>query len=120
MAARTLTRDGEGGTTEGPRYDDVLCSPTSEAQFLVIDPGAANDMPSLNGAVMYPGRPQACSTAADGAAESELRGGQRYVDVVTDLTLLCIRPGSGQLRYQGRSLTPESSPMTFNQPAGAG
>ena len=95
--------------TRGLSCDEVLCSSVSDGRFLVIDPGTASVVPSLNGAAMFRGERQPCSTAVGGAADCELRGGQRYIDVVTGLTLLCIRPGRGRLCYGGRRLTPDVS-----------
>jgi hypothetical protein len=92
--------------TERPSIGDVLCSPTSEARFLVIETGAADSPPSVNGAVLAPGERQACSAPGGGSAR-DLQGGKRYVDVVTGLMLLCIHPGRGPLDYEGRQMAPE-------------
>lgn len=82
---------------------DVLCSPDSQARFLVLEVGSALGMPKLGSRLLARGRPLPCSTAeaVDGA---ELHVGRRYVDLVTGLTLLCIAPGRGTLRFEGRTL----------------
>ena len=96
--------------TERPACLDVLSSSASRARFLVIETGIADGMPSINGGVMMSrGKPQACSTAKGLEADGDLRGGERYVDVVTGLTLLCVRPGRGPLCYDGRRLSLESN-----------
>jgi hypothetical protein len=91
---------------------DVLRSPVSDARFLVIAAGRATGMPSLDGVPTVRGTLQPCGAAGDTHAGGELRGGRRYRDVVTGLTLLCIRPGAGSLRYEGRPLIPETNDRT--------
>ena len=85
---------------------DVLRSSVSDARFLILDTGNADGIPSIGGVEMLPGEPGACSLARGPAPDDDLRGGQRYVDAVTGLTLFCIQSGRGPLCYQGRHLTP--------------
>jgi hypothetical protein len=87
---------------------DVLCSSESAARFLVLDAGVAAGVPSVNGVVMFRGIRRPCSAVAEAETGCDLQGGVRYVDVVTGLVLLCIRPGRGLLSYGGRRLTRES------------
>jgi hypothetical protein len=95
--------------SERPRCDDVLCSSVSDVRLLLIEVGAAESMPAVDGVVMVRGTPLPCSIADRSTADGELRAGRRYVDVVSGLTLLCIRPGRGVLCYQGRRLRLERS-----------
>lgn len=88
-----------------PAVGDVLCSTVSDARFLVTDPGAAVGMPTINGVRLVQGTGQPCSNAVHSTGDYELEGGRRYVDRVTGLTVLCIRPGQGSLLYQGRRLS---------------
>jgi len=97
---------GAASMTRGPRSGDVLCSPVSDARFLVIEPGTAAGMPSLAGVVLSPGEPHPCSKAAE-ATGCDVEGGGRYFDPITELSLLCIWPGRGSLRYEDRELVPE-------------
>ena len=83
---------------------DVLRSSVSDARFLVLDAGTAGGLPSIGGVELFPGEPGACSMARGPAVDDDLRGGQRYIDAVTGLTLLCIQSGHGPLCYQGRYL----------------
>jgi hypothetical protein len=94
---------------EQPVRGDVLCSPVSDARFLVIDTGAAIAMPCVDGVPMSRGKLQACSAAGGVRSGGELRGGQRYTDPATGLTLLCIRPGRGRLCHEGRRLILEGT-----------
>lgn len=92
---------------ERPRFGDVLGNSQAEARFLVIDPGAAARMPSLDGVALCRGNPQPCSKkSALPAVACNLQGGRRYIDELTGLTLLCVWPGEGSLRYEGRRMTP--------------
>jgi hypothetical protein len=91
----------------GPRTGDVLCSPESDARFLVIDPGTAVGMPSLAGVTLSPGEPHPCSKVADATTGRDIEGGERYFDPITALSLLCIWPGKGSLRFDDRELVPE-------------
>lgn len=110
--------DGDGGTlavmagngtmTSGPAAGDVLFSAVSDARFLVTDPGTAAAMPSIDEVPLIRGRREPCSKAVHFDREDDLRGGRRYVDAVTGLTVLCIWPGRGSLGYQGRRLSPAS------------
>jgi hypothetical protein len=83
-----------------------LCSSVSEARFVVIETFGV-DMPSIDDVAMFRGTRQPCSTVAHPASDSDLRAGRRYVDAISGLRLLCIRPGRGSLTYQGRPLIPE-------------
>lgn len=85
---------------------DVLCSPASEARFVVIEAGTAKAAPETGGAVMVRGKRQRCSIVEIPAADCDLLGGQRYADPVTGLVLLCVRPGRGPLCYEGRQMSP--------------
>jgi hypothetical protein len=89
---------------ERPKLGDVLRSPVSSARFLVIDPGRAVSMPTIEDVPLVRGRAQPCSAAAEPAGRCELQGGRRYVDAAKGLTLLCVWPGLGSLRYEGRPL----------------
>lgn len=91
--------------SDRPSVGDWLLDSVSEARFVVIEPGAAVAMPSLNGVALLHGRPQPCSAVAQARPDCEVQGGQRYVDPVTGLTLLCVWPGSGSISYDGRTLT---------------
>jgi hypothetical protein len=87
-----------------PRLGDVLHSPVSSAQFLVTDPGTAVSMPTIGDVPLVRGRTRPCSTAVEPLGQCELQGGRRYVDVTRGLTLLCVWPGAGSLRHEGRPL----------------
>jgi hypothetical protein len=89
---------------ERPEPGDVLCGPVSEARFLVVAPGNAAHMPSVDDLPLVRGRPMPCSTPAGLPGQYDLRGGQRYIDPLTGLTLLCVWPGRGSLCYEGRPL----------------
>lgn len=95
--------------TTRPDFGEVLCSSVSDARFLVIERGTAEGMPSISDVVMFCGTRQPCSTLGDPDVDCELRGGLCYVDVVTGLTLLCIRPGRGPLCFEGRRLAPSGN-----------
>ena len=82
----------------------ILCSPVTEARFLVRDPGAANRMPTVNNHALVPGRPPPCSKEIGQVGHCDFRGGRHYLDPMTGLTLLCIWPGRGSLCYEGRPL----------------
>jgi hypothetical protein len=97
---------------EQPVCGDVLCSPVSDARFLVIDAGAAIAMPSVDGVPMSRGKLQGCSAAGGAPTGGDLHGGRRYTDPTSGLTLLCIRPGRGRLCHEGRRLIPESNRRT--------
>jgi hypothetical protein len=90
-----------------PRTGQVLCSPASEARFLVLEPGTSAGLLSLDGLPLVDGKPRPCSTVARVDGDSELAGGQRYVDEVSGLVLRCIWPGQGSVRFDGRPLAPE-------------
>jgi hypothetical protein len=100
-------------------FGDVLCNSVSDARFLVIDSGTAVRMPALDGIALLHGKPQPCSKLAHSAAECELQGGRRYVDPTTGLTLLCIWPGRGSLRYDGKQMTPDDDMCEQLTPAAA-
>jgi hypothetical protein len=85
----------------------VLCGPTSEARFIVMEVGTATTMPSLAHDVVVQGSRMACGTDASATGDTGLQGGRRYRDHVTGLTLMCIWPGEGPLAYEGRELLPE-------------
>jgi hypothetical protein len=105
---------------ERPGFGDVLCNSLSDARFLVIDPGAAARMPSLDGVALGRGNPQPCSKKlARPAADGDVQGGRRYVDLMTGLTLLCTWPGEGSLRYEGRPMTPDDDTRRRLAPAAA-
>ena len=91
-----------------PKLGDVLRSPVSSARFLVIDPGTAASMPTIGDVPLVRGKAQPCSTAVDSAGQCELQGGRRYVDVRGGLTLLCVWPGLGSLRHEGRVLSTDA------------
>jgi len=93
---------------EQPKLGDVLHSPVSSAQFLVIDPGTAVSMPTIGDVPLVRGRARPCSAAAEPAGQCELQGGRRYVDVARGLTLLCVWPGPGSLRHEGRPLATDA------------
>jgi hypothetical protein len=95
-----------------PTVGDVLCSTVSDARFLVTDPGAAVGMPTIKGVPLVRGTRQPCSNAVHSTGDYELEGGRRYVDAVSGLTVLCIRPGQGSVGYQGRRLSPVSHRRT--------
>jgi hypothetical protein len=97
--------------------DEVLRSSVSDATFLVIEPGSADSMPTMNAVAMFKGRLRSCSTTADPATDCDLRGGERYVDVVTGLTLLCVWPGRGVLCYEGRRLTSQQGSLEQTSPS---
>jgi hypothetical protein len=99
---------GAGTMTTRPAAGDVLFSAVSDARFLVTDAGAAAAMPSIDEVPLVLGRREPCSKAVRFTRDDDLSGGQRYVDAVTGLTLLCIWPGRGSLGYQGRRLSPAS------------
>jgi hypothetical protein len=99
---------GTGTMTSRAAAGDVLFSPVSDARFLVTDPGAAAAMPSVDDVPLILGTREPCSKAVHFIQDDGLQGGQRYVDAVTGLTLLCIWPGRGSLGYQGRRLSPAS------------
>ena len=87
--------------------DEILGSPVSTSLFLVVDRGSAHDAPSIDGVAMVAASRNPCSAVCE-ASGSTLRGGQLYVDDETGLAMLCIRPGTGSLSYQGRTLSPSS------------
>jgi len=89
---------------ERPGFGDVLCASVSDARFLIIDPGTAVRMPSLDGVPLDRGKPQPCSRPPLPADDCHLLGGQQYVDRVTGLTLLCVWPGRGSLTCEGRRM----------------
>jgi hypothetical protein len=93
---------------ERPKLGDVLRSPVSSARFLVIDPGTAASMPTIGDVPLVRGRAQPCSAAIEQAGQCELQGGRRYVDVPKGLTLLCVWPGPGSLRCEGRPLATDA------------
>jgi hypothetical protein len=94
-----------------PRSGDVLWSPAFDARLLVIDPGTAAGMPTIDDVPLVRGRPQPCSKAAGPSGLCQLQGGGRYIDVPTGLTLLCVWPGQGSLRYEGRPLVSNPDPQ---------
>ena len=104
MAPGAVRGNGAATMNERPGFGDVLCTAASDARLLVVGPGAAVRMPSLDGVALRPGKGQPCSKAALFAADCELRGGSRYADPLTGLTLLCVWPGRGALRYDGRQM----------------
>jgi hypothetical protein len=107
-------------TNEPPGFGDVLCNSVSDARFLVIAPGAAASMPSLNGVALCRGNPQPCSKKlVPAAVDCDLQGGRRYVDKTTGLTLLCIWPGGGSLRHEGRPMVPDDGTGRKLTPAAA-
>jgi hypothetical protein len=93
---------------EQPKLGDVLHSAASSAQFLVIDPGTAMSMPTIGDVPLVPGRARPCSAAVEPAGQCELQGGRRYFDVARGLTLLCVWPGPGSLRLEGRPLATDA------------
>jgi hypothetical protein len=93
---------------EQPKLGDVLHSPVSSAQFLVIDPGTAVSMPTIEDVPLVRGRARPCSAAVEPAGQCELQGGRRYVDVARGLTLLCVWPGPGSLLHEGRPLATDA------------
>jgi hypothetical protein len=102
--------------SEQPSAGDVLLSTISDARFLVLDAGTAVRLPSLGGVPLSRGKPQPCSKACCAPPDCEMHGGERYVDPVTRLTLLCIWPGRGPLCYEGRQLT-SAHAMSDGRPA---
>jgi hypothetical protein len=90
--------------SERPRTGDLLCSGASNARFVVLDGGSAAHLPRLGGAPMVHGKPQPCSEPVASGDQWDLRGGRRYVDPTTGLTLLCIQPGDGALCYGDRPM----------------
>jgi len=70
---------------------------------MVIAAGG-NGVPSIDDVPMVRGVHQSCSTRAE--PSDGLRGGQRYLDTVSGLSLLCIRPGPGCLTFAGRTMIP--------------
>lgn len=88
-------------------YGDVLCNRASNARFMVIDPGGALGMPSVDGIPMSRGTRQPCGAVGEAPPDGEFRGGHRYRDPISGLTLLCIWPGRGVLCYGDRQMTPE-------------
>jgi hypothetical protein len=102
---------------ERPSTGEVLCSPESEARFLVVDPGAAVNMPSIGELPLVPGARLPCSSNTHARVDRGLYGGRRYVDVVSGLRLLCIRPGRGPLCLEGRVLILEPERRNRVQPA---
>jgi hypothetical protein len=87
----------------------LLCSsPVSDARFLVIhSPG---DMPAIDGSPMVRGVRQPCSAVVRPTSDCDLYAARRYVDAISGLRLLCMRPGRGSLSFQGRPLTQETLP----------
>jgi hypothetical protein len=83
----------------------VLRSVVSTASFVVVDGCEGLEMPRVDGVPLEYGEPQRCGTSVVGR-EFSLRGGYRYIDGVTGLTLLCVYPGTGTLEYQARQLIP--------------
>ena len=79
---------------EPPNYEDALSSSVSDVQFLV-ETGSANRVPAVNGLLMFRGSPRPCSTIE--VSQRDLRGGDRYVDVVTGLACLSL--------YQAQAIT---------------
>jgi hypothetical protein len=93
---------------EQSKLGDVLHSPVSSAQFLVVDPGTAMSMPTIGDVPLVRGRARPCSAAVEPAGQCELQGGRRYVDMARGLTLLCVWPGPGSLRHEGRPLATDA------------
>jgi hypothetical protein len=104
--------------SEGPRIGDLLCSGASNARFFVLGGGSAVHLPRLGGATMVRGKPQPCSEPVTSGDQCDLRGGQRYVDPTTGLTLLCIQPGDGALYYEDRPMI--DLPIRFTTLSAAG
>jgi hypothetical protein len=95
--------------SERPCRNDVLCSSVSDVRLLVVEVAAADSMPVVDGVAMFRGAPVPCSIANRPTTVGEMRAGRRYTDVVSGLTLLCIRTGRGVPSYQGRQLRLERS-----------
>jgi len=100
-----------------PRIGEVLLSPTADARFLVINPGTAMSLPTLSGVPLVRGRRRASSSATRSEVDWQLKGGRRYVDVVSGLRLLCIWPGQGWLQCEGRGLIMERDSRDWPVPA---
>jgi len=64
-------------------------------------------LPTLSGVPLVRGRRRASSSATRSEVDWQLKGGRRYVDVVSGLRLLCIWPGQGWLQCEGRGLIME-------------
>jgi hypothetical protein len=90
-----------------PRIGEVLLSPVADSRFLVISPGTAVSLPTMDGVPLLRGTRRASGPATQSEGEWQLKGGRRYVDSVTGLRLLCIWPGPGRLHVEGRALTME-------------
>ena len=97
--------------SERPRTGDFLCSGSSNARFFVLDGGSAVHLPRLGGAAMVRGKPQPCSEPVTSGDQCDVRGGRRYADPTTGLTLLCIQPGYGALYYEDRPMV--AQPIRF-------
>jgi hypothetical protein len=86
------------------RIGDLLASSISDARFLVLNAGSALHTPKLDGVALIGGKRHPCSEAVENTDDCNLRGGRRYTDSTTGLTLLCIQPGCGALHYEHRPM----------------
>jgi len=91
-------------STEVPlRTGQPLASVVDDTRVVVMRPGCATRYPASGGVPLEPARPQPCSTP--GYPHSTTNGpqcGSRYIDVVTDLEVLCTGSGQVALTYDGR------------------
>jgi hypothetical protein len=87
------------------RAGDNLASVVDETRVVVMKPGSATSFPASDGVRLEPAAPQACSTATHAPANlGGPQAGCRYVDVVTDLEVLCTCTGRLALTYDGRPM----------------
>jgi nitrite reductase/ring-hydroxylating ferredoxin subunit len=83
-----------------------LASAVGDANFVVLDPGAATERPRMDGRPMVSGRYVPCSAIDRPATGDGVRAGTVYRDPLTGLTLLCTLSGAGTPTAYGRELVP--------------
>jgi hypothetical protein len=83
----------------------TLASVMDGTRVVVIKPGSATSYPAAGGVRLEPAAPQPCSTAGPRLATATgPQAGCRYIDVVTDLEVLCTGSGQVVLTYDGRPM----------------
>jgi hypothetical protein len=93
------------------RTGQTLASAMDHTRVVVLEPGSATSYPASGGVRLEAAPPRPCSTAGSPhSASGGPQAGGRYVDVVTDLELLCTCSGQAMLTYDGRPMQLVSRP----------